>query len=41
MTFHHMQPGVEPTTHSAPNMEAMHDKLEEMLGGKPTKEEME
>jgi hypothetical protein len=40
MTFHHMQPGVEPTTHSAPNMEAMHDKLEEMLGGKPSEEEM-
>lgn len=40
MTFHNLKPGVEATTHSAPNMEAMHDKLEEMLGGKPTEKEM-
>ena len=40
MTLHHMNPGVEPTTHSAPDLEALHDKLEEMLGGKPSKEEM-
>ena len=39
-TFHHMKPGVESTTHSAESMEALHDLLEEKLGGKPSKEEM-
>lgn len=40
MTFHSKKPGMEPVTHSAPDMEAMHDKLEEMLGGKPSEGEM-
>ena len=41
ITHHHIKPGVEVTTHGAPDLEALHDHLEEMLGGKPSKEEME
>jgi hypothetical protein len=41
MTHHYMKPGVEATTHSAPDLESMHDHLQEMLGGKPSPEEME
>jgi hypothetical protein len=40
VTFHHLKPGVESTTHSAEHMEALHDLMEERLGGKPTAEEM-
>lgn len=40
ITHMHMKPGVEPTKHGVPNREALHDHLEEMLGGKPTAEEM-
>ena len=38
---HPMHPAHEMTKHSAPDMEALHDHLEEMLGGKPTQQEME
>ena len=41
ITHHHIKSGVEATTHGAPDLEALHDHLEEMLGGKPSKEEME
>ena len=41
ITHHHMNPDVQPTTHGAEHLEALHDHLEEMLGGKPSKEEME
>ena len=41
ITHHPVKPGVESTTHGAPDLEALHDHLEEILGGKPTKEEME
>jgi hypothetical protein len=40
ITHHHMKHDVAPTTHGAEHMEALHDHLEEMLGGKPTAEEM-
>jgi len=40
ITHHHVKPGVEATTHGAPDMEALHDHLEEILGGKPTEQEM-
>lgn len=40
ITHTHMKPGVAPTKHSAPNLEGLHDHLEEMLGGKPTAAEM-
>jgi hypothetical protein len=41
ITHQHIKPGVEATTHGAPDLESLHDHLEEMLGGKPSKEEME
>ena len=41
ITHHHMKQGVEPTKHGAPDLESLHDHMEEMLGGKPTPEEME
>ena len=41
VTLHHMKEGVAPTTHGASDMEALHDLLEEKLGGKPTQQEME
>jgi len=40
VTHHHMKPGVEPTKHGMGDLEALHDHLEEMLGGKPTEQEM-
>lgn len=40
ITHEHMKPGVMPTKHGAANMEALHDHMEEMLGGKPTDAEM-
>jgi hypothetical protein len=40
ITHDHMKPGVEPTKHGAPDLEGLHDHLEEMLGGKPSAEEM-
>lgn len=39
--LHHIDPRREPARHGAENLEALHDLLEEHLGGKPTKEEME
>jgi hypothetical protein len=40
ITHHYIKHGVGPTKHSVPNMEALHDHLEEMLGGKPSAEEL-
>lgn len=37
---HHVDPRREPAKHGAPDMEGLHDHLEEMLGGKPTAAEM-
>lgn len=36
----HVKPGTESTTHGAADLEALHDHLEEILGGNPSKEEM-
>jgi hypothetical protein len=41
VTHHHIKPGVEATKHGAADLEGLHDHLEEMLGGKPTEQEME
>jgi len=41
ITHHYIHPHLEPTHHGAEDMEALHDHMEEMLGGKPTKQEME
>ena len=38
---HHVDARREPSSHGAPDLEALHDHLEEILGGKPTKQEME
>jgi hypothetical protein len=40
ITHHHVKPGVEATTHGASDLEGLQDHLQEMLGGKPSKEEM-
>lgn len=40
ITHEHMKPGTMPTKHGAPDLEGLHDHMEEMLGGKPTVEEM-
>jgi hypothetical protein len=40
ITHRHAKPGVEATTHGAPDLEALHNHLEEILGGKPTAGEM-
>src|SRR5579884_4241086 len=40
ITHHYVKPGVGPTEHGAEHMEALHDHLEEMLGGKPSEEEL-
>lgn len=36
----HIDPRRESMKHAAPDLESLHDKLEEILGGKPTKEEL-
>ena len=38
---HYKTPGKEPSKHGAENLEALHDLLEEHLGGKPTAAELE
>lgn len=40
ITHHYIKHNVGPTEHGAEHMEALHDLLEENLGGKPTAEEM-
>jgi len=40
ITHHHMKHGVQATDHGAPDLESLHDHLEEILGGKPTAEEL-
>lgn len=40
ITHHYTKPGVGPTEHSAPDLEALQEHLQEILGGKP-KEKME
>lgn len=40
ITHEHMKQGVMPTKHGAHDMEALHDHMEEMLGGKPSEAEM-
>lgn len=40
ITHHHIKHGVQATTHGAEHLEALHDHMEEMLGGKPSAEEM-
>jgi hypothetical protein len=39
ITHHPINHG-EPVMHGAPDLDGLHDHLEEMLHGKPTKEEM-
>lgn len=41
ITHHHVDGRRESSTHSAQNLEELHDHLEHHLGGEPTKEEME
>lgn len=36
----YIKPGVAETTHSASDLEGLQDHLQEMLGGKPTAQEM-
>jgi precorrin-2 methylase len=38
---HHIDMRREPSKHGAEHLEALHDHLEELLGGKPSKEELE
>lgn len=40
ITHHYIKPGVGPTEHGAQDLESLHDHLEEMLGGKPSAEEL-
>lgn len=37
---HHIDARREPSKHGVEHLEALHDHLEEMLGGKPSKEEL-
>ena len=39
ITHHYIHPQAEPSKHSAGDLEELHDHMEEMLGGKMTKEE--
>jgi hypothetical protein len=40
ITHHHMKQGVQSTDHGAPDLESLQDHLQEMLGGKPSAEEL-
>jgi len=40
ITHNHMKPGVAPTTHGAPDLEALKEHLQQILGGKPNKEQL-
>jgi hypothetical protein len=40
ITHHYVKPGIEPTKHGAPDLEGLHDHLEQHMNGLPTEEEM-
>ena len=40
ITHHHIDKRREPAVHGTGNLEELHDHIEQMLGGKPSKEEL-